>query len=266
VHSKHGGAKRTLAKPAPDTPALVLELDGKSRRVPPDTLEDDKKFDALLESCKKSKSVTAWLTEITGFTPTGRIAVLDFLAVLKIATYPSPEGLYANILEAVLAVDPGQDLVRQEYWRKAALETAAIFYEGALVPACNRIREAMVKRGIKGVRFASLIKDAQAFLAAATKPALGEAVRVSDVLPDAPVPKETIVPANWVLTSNGVSRFGSKEPSWSAPVLISELGRDQTRGTETATLVFQTMGGWKCQQRITTGPFSRGGSGRGAWG
>lgn len=240
VFSKRGGTKT-----APDAPALVLELDGKVRRVPPDSLKGDKEFDTLLADCKAAKAVAARLTEIPAFAPAGRFAALDFLAALGSATYPSADGTHPSALDAVLAADPGPDLRRQENWRAAALESAALFFGDALLPACNRIRDAMVKRGLAGVRVATLMKDAQALLAAATKPSADAAIRVIDVLPNAPVPMEALVPQGWTLSPSGSARVGSTDPGWSVPVLISELGRDQTRGTETVTLVSPTKGGWK---------------------
>jgi len=71
-------------------------------------------------------------------------------------------------------------------------------------------------------------------------------VKVLTLLPDAPVPPDSVVPLGWVVSPGGiVPAAGGKTPELLTPVVMVECGRDAHRGTETLTLAFPRDGAWR---------------------
>jgi hypothetical protein len=183
-----------------------------------------------------------------------RWAVLDFFSILnrqpryvtRKDSRPSPD-----LLDAVLSLmRNGNDLVRQGAVKMAALEVAVLRHPDALEAACGKIMNRMRECGVPGVRVESLLRDARTIAKQSKRyDKAGQdgiaCQTVQEVLPQAPVPKETKIPGDWSLTEAGVR--SSREEVFGeipAPVVIAGRGKDSTRGVEHLCLAWFRDGVW----------------------
>jgi len=169
-------------------------------------------------------------------------------------------GEHALLLDAILTSMVGADDVTGcERGVRAAAEVAGLVNPDALRPACNRVLDRLRQLGVKGYRISHILKLAEAAAKAASGTvAVNEesaSVLVREVLPDATVGEDVVVPSGWVLSRAGVSRAGEDGPAETAipsPVVIVGRHVEQVSGE-----MFLTVA-WLRDARWTSHTVSRG--------
>jgi hypothetical protein len=144
----------------------------------------------------------------------------------------------------------GQETEKLVRGKMAVLEVAVLLYADALEVPCARLMQAMRQRGVTGLRATDLAREARKIAnqldrsrMRALPPQASQLVR--DVLPEAPVPKETRIPADWNLDESRVrsSRDGVVGEI-QAPVVITGRGKDVARDTEYSCVAWFRDGRW----------------------
>jgi hypothetical protein len=249
---KQGSPKGKSEKVKDTGPVLPLKLNGEKRSVPVADLLDPQKAGALEKECSKGdKPVIAFLDDLLELPDKERWDVLNFIAGLPQYRIAVGEDRYDDLFEATLALMVGHtDMGLFKNGKMAALEAALLLYAEALDGACARVTKRLRELGVKGVRTADLVRDANKIQKSLVKGAVaaeaGLQKSVRDGLPDAPVAPDILVPPGWKVCSAGVTRVAGENagPGVSAPVVITERGRDVHRGTESVTLAWYRAGGW----------------------
>jgi hypothetical protein len=232
-----------------------VEIDGKAKPLAPKDLFDTGKFAELQEQCNGAKELAVHLHHLLDFTGQERFTVLDLIASLNVRpkiVAGDGDKPGEDLLATVLGIMPDTtDIERFGRAKMAALEVAALLYSDAIEVACGRVLQAMRERGVKGVGAADLVRDARGIagqLSLSRAQASGpEAPRlVKDVLPEAPVPKETAIPPGWDLTATGVRSLCAKVVGdIPAPVVILGRGKDSAKDNEHLCLAWPRDGSWR---------------------
>jgi len=234
---------------------LTLWIDDERVPVDPQSLLTDDGFTELLERCQDAyKPVTIELNRLLWLNARERVALFDFVASLdhkpRFIVGVAGEAV-TDLLSAVLALmPPSDDRAGLAEAKQAAFEVAVLFHPNVLETACSQIQLRMRELGIKGVRLDRLIGEARLVakrLDEATQDTDEEPQRtlVCDVLADAPVPAEAVVPVNWTLDEAGIqSRREGATDTIPAPVVILGRGRDSAKGTEHLSVAWFRSGQW----------------------
>ena len=249
---KAKAAQKPLKSPAPGQ--LLIEIDGKAKSLPPKDLRDADKFAELQGQCNGATNLIFHLQHLLDFTGEERFGVLDFIASLNVRpkiVVKDGEEPCEDLLAAVLDVMPDTgDTEKCVKAKMAALEVAALLYADAPEIACDRVVQTMRQRGLKGVHIDNLVRDARRIADSISRSrvqaAEPQAPRlVKEVLPEAPVPAETKIPADWDLTEAGVRSLCLRVVGdISCPLVIAGRGQDNAKGIQYACLAWFREGVW----------------------
>lgn len=244
--------RKPLKSPAPGQ--LLIKIDGKLMSLAPSELLDAEKFTELLGQCDGANKLAFRLHRLLDFTTRERVTVLDFIASLHVRpkiVVKDDEEPCEDLLAAVLDLMPETtDIERFGRGKMAAMEVAVLFYADALEVACDRLAQVMRQRGITGVRPETLAREARKLAEQInrnrTQSGSPQAPRfVKDVLRDAPVPAETVVPTDWDLTEAGIrSSRVAAVGEISCPLVIAGRGKDNAKGIEYVCLAWFRDGIW----------------------
>jgi hypothetical protein len=249
---KSKAATKPLKGPAPGQ--LLIDIDGEAKSLSPKELLDTGKFAQVQEQCNGASSLVCHLHHLLDFAAQERFAVLDLLASLNVRPkIVAREGdrPAEDLLAAVLGIMPGTtDINRFSRGKMAALEVAALFHRDVLEVACTRIVEVMRQHGVTGLRATDLAREARHIADQLDRSRMQDRPPqtprvVCDVLPEAPVPKETKIPADWDLNELGVrSAREGVVGEIQAPVVMAGRGMDVARGTEYACVAWRRDHCW----------------------
>ena len=245
------GPKDRPAISWPPQPAIKITVNcNKVHYVTAEQLADEQATAAVLEECASAGEVSVILTKLPEFEGEDLGAAFDWLAKLPAAKFYSAaedgnEDLFTSVVNLVPSND---DLEKYARGKAAALHCAAILHPTALECACQRILDRMRSLGVKGLRLDELVRDARLIVRDVRAPLDRssrsiELPRVLEVLPDAPVSEDAVVPAGWELSANGVCSpdDGLCLP---APILIVGRGKDEATGSEMWRLAWYRDGVW----------------------
>ena len=157
----------------------------------------------------------------------------------------------ANLFEAVLDVaiaSSQRDMAVIERAKLACLEAAVLVFPLALDVACGRIAKELRTAGVDGLRSDSLLRQAKEIAVAITQPSADATpALVREVLDDAPVDFDAVVPPGWAVSRGGLAFLGGKDSgiSIAAPVVIAARGVDTRNHQEFLRLVWPRDGGWR---------------------
>ncbi len=156
--------------------------------------------------------------------------------------------LFDATLQMLRAPD---DLQGYEKSKLAAIEAAALLYPDALDGACNRILGRLRELGVKGIKYADLLRQGHDILKrirSARHASVDEPCerRVCEVLPDSPAPPESVVPPGWELTGTGIRRLGDDADNGTIPLPLVVVGRclDVENATELLVVAWRQDGQW----------------------
>ncbi len=243
----------TNSKGATHTAAIRIRVGKKVGRVFPEKLCDAEKLAALKRKVEAHQATV--VTEIDAllvWAPPSRLDALFFLNGLECEhRFRVGKEVFENILDAALALvpDPSVDTPGYQAAKMLALETVAVCFPGALEGGCSRLQERLKELGTKGVRIDTLLKEARKILEAIRAARRGDDSErlVRDVLPDAPVGPDVVVPPAYSITEEGVvAPFPiNHEERINAPIVVPRRHMDTTTGLEYATLAWKREGVWK---------------------
>ena len=253
LQGKESGKAKNQPVKTQSPPHLAVTIDGRQREIEPEQLANPKYADELRNQCVAAKQpVVFQLDTLLDLDDGERLAALDLVARVDGSRVMVGGETHDDCFGAVLTLAPEPASIEHlRRYKLAALEIAILRYPDALEVACNRLLARMRELGIKGIEVPGLLKDARRIAAAlargaedAESPTTWRSVR--EVLADAPVAPDVVVPAGWVITTRGLGRLGVGDagPGIAAPVLVTERGCDVHRGTETVTLAWHREGRW----------------------
>ena len=184
-----------------------------------------------------------------------RFDVLSFITSLGLE-YRVHDGQEANnngdLFDVVLTmmVDH-EDTIRCERSRRAATETAGLTHPGELRTACSRILSQLQQLHVRGFLVGQLVEEARAASLVVSEDShnTSELVFAADVLTDAPVPDNLVLPPGWQISTEGVRGDSDRDGEWTitTPVLISRRLVTIQTGTEFLELVWRRPDGWHRQ-------------------
>ena len=242
-----------------DPPVVNMRIADKIHSITLELLQDEQGRTELASTCNAAPPpIRISLPHLLEWPSSSRIECFRFINSLSCECrfVATPKKSFDDIFSAMLAmISDTNDLDKHQASRRAALETAAVIYPNALEGACTKLAIRLKGLGIKGTRTESLIKEARQIV---KENELGKPEQVSsktttpvrDVLDDAPVGQDDVVPADWTLSRGGVWLTSDDDASSqiSAPVLVCERHVDVTRKIESLTLAWWRDGRW--QRRV----------------
>jgi len=232
---------------------FALFIDGQAVVVDGDTIHDPARLEELRRRCGDGGRIVAELSLLLEWPDEDRRKILRWLADLgrehgDVAYRVTHNGdTHADLLDAILSLfRADQSTSDRSSVLTFAVEAAAYAQPNGLEIACNSIVNRLREHGVRGLRVAALVAQARDLL---RRPVAGRgddnAVRVHEVLPDAPCPADTIVPPKWILTADGiVSRTAGPEVLVPAPVLATRRLTDVDGGDESVELAWWRGGAW----------------------
>ena len=238
-----------------DHPAhLFVIVDGERRGISPQDLELDGFTGTLQESFLDAhQPILFVLSELPRWDHLARWTVLRFITALSCpCSFRIVENGqdFQNLLDALLAMmDQGLDPEHFERVRRAAVEATAFVYPGAPTIACNRIADRLQELNIRGRHFDNLLRECRAAIRAIQGQDGNdqETSYLIDVLADAPVPENTVVPPGWRVSEAGVAMITSNtdDALLACPLVICGRRVDREDGTEWGELAWFRDGSWK---------------------
>ena len=110
---------------------------------------------------------------------------------------------------------------------RAACEAAAFVHSNDVQAACSRIRNRLRELNVTGYRVERLVRIAETCRAAIeqTDTDAQGLPTVRDILPDAPVHNDAVVPSGWSVSIDGVQREDAADPDQSIPAVVVVCGR-----------------------------------------
>lgn len=133
-----------------------------------------------------------------------------------------------NLFDAIVAAMVGpSDILACERSRIAAIEAAVLVHPDAIEVACQRILDRLRELRIRSFKLQHLIAEANQLAAqsrGANRERATEESRVREVISDAPVPEDAVIPPGWSLSDRGIAAIKSDDPEYNvpAPVLITQ--------------------------------------------
>ncbi|MEQ8785546.1 MAG: DUF927 domain-containing protein [Pirellulaceae bacterium] len=246
-----GHQGNTDADGGPDAPSIKLTLDGGDvLALTPEQLGDEEELARTLAACDSARHVSVDLEYLPHFDDRDALAIVSVLDRLPNASFSSRATVGdTDLFEVVVdLIPPGDDLRLYARAKTIALYVAALQHPNGLDAACARILQRIRGQGVKGVRAYDLVREARGILAEAGRQSGGSAemaseVRVRDLLSDAPVSDEAVVPPGWTLRDDGIYSMeeGDCIP---APIVIVERGKDSATGSELWRLAWYRGDAW----------------------
>lgn len=236
-------------------PTIRWYVDGEQRTLPIVDLLDDQKFKEVAQEIDQSNNLVKFVLDSVPMLPQdARLALIDLLAcVQKKCTYQAATKKHKDVLGAMLALIPDES--NMEFFgaaKKAALETAAVFYGDDPELACKRIGERLRELGIKPVRDDGIVKAVRSIwtkLSGCASSKLPGMV-VSNLFKDAPVPASVVFPSGYDVGATEVRSQRAKDEGIviPAPILITKRVIDPDCQREMVELAWYRDGQW--QKRI----------------
>lgn len=179
-----------------------------------------------------------------------RIAALQRLARSMQPRLLAAGKEHPNLFDAVLALAVASDkcnVAVLERAKLACLEAAVLLYPVSLDLACGRIAKELRAAGIDGLRSDSLLKQAKEVARAINHPSVDTTPDlVREVLDDAPVDCDAVVPPGWNVSKDGVLCVGNESPfSIPAPIVIVARGVDVRTAREFLRVAWPRDGIWR---------------------
>ena len=241
-----------------DRPAnLIARINGELHELNPHDLENDEAVQVVRNDFRRADATVNFiLSELLRWDHSARWTVLQFIAgtncpyVLR----TSSEGQdFSNLLDAILELMEGdRDAERCERGRRAAVEAAAFVHRGELRIACSRILRRLQQLGVRGgYRVEALLQEARTALRAiqGQNGQEEDASYLVDIINDAPVPEDVVVPRGWFFSETGISSTGSdaEDPVLTCPLVIAQRLVDVAEGTEWVELCWFRDRRWRRQ-------------------
>lgn len=260
--SQNGHPSGCSARP-PTAPNLTIIVNGQTFRFPPEILADETEVARIRLQCQSANTPPVISIEhMLDWDDQARWATLNFIASLSnYRVRICDDGAeFQNMFEAVLGMLVGAlNPERCERVVQAAIQAVALIYPTAIRPACSRIKDQLDELGVRGYRVDALVRQAEQLRLAVrqTQAVATVGIRlVHDILPEAPVPENTVVPQNWNLSTTGISvviREAAGIPAVSreaeivipAPILIKTRFTDVQSGAESLELTWFKDGRWQ---------------------
>jgi hypothetical protein len=244
-----------------EQPPLIVRIGSSRHEIMPSHLEHEDEIQYWRTGLLEAEEIPEIsLENLLFWEHEARWPVLLFIGHLeRSCRYLLSEGgaEYANIFEAVLAFfNMDMNAEPFERVRHAAVEAVAILYASEITFACNRIIRRLKEIHITGYTVSQLKREAETYAKAAHaeawkgEPAENTSIYVRDILSDAPVPEDTIVPPRWQLSTIGVLQMHDEETETilPTPLVISRRLFDISSNSESLEIAWYRDTAW--QSRI----------------
>jgi hypothetical protein len=212
-------------------PPVIVVVRGQQRSIVPAQLQVEEYRQQLTEELRAAAGHVVFdLQHLLDWSDTDRWCVVSFIAALESDyTVRIASGETTDLFDAALAAMEGNDNVaRCGRGIEAAVQTAVLVHRHphSLPAACDRIASRLTELGVRGYRRAWLLKQAERLSLScgdSGEQADEELMSVRDVLPEAPVPEDVVVPSSWVVSVQGVMRSDAADDTViiASPVLLT---------------------------------------------
>lgn len=253
-HNSHSSRERRAINLHDGPPNLFVEVDGHASEFHPSDLEGEGQTQAIRERWTAVHGPVIFdLRNALRWDHDTRWQVQRFIADTQVAyevRIAHGGQCFSNLFDAwVELLRHDGDSERIERARRGAVESAAITYANSLQIACSRIADVLRELRVRGFRVETLIHEARAALRAlrGLDSPTRDTVYVGDILPDAPAGADCVVPPNWQISQDGISKTQSErhEILLSCPLILCRRLIDTSERKELLEMAWQRDGRWQ---------------------